>query len=151
MLPADLKPEKFTGYPPEARKLAVNNVSALQRLPLTFLPSLLREMIDYDFKFPVERRAVERELATIASLSSEQLKDWFQGFVQIRLSSQLENLDWINAPAQFVEQLSAISGALINSMRFAWQRWVTRTGCGLPHRPSHRRSRDSALRSSARE
>jgi len=137
MLPIDLKPEKFTGYPPEARKLAVNNVSALQRLPLTFLPSLLREMIDYDFKFPVERRAVERELATIASLSSEQLKDWFQGFVQIRLSSQLENLDWINAPAQFVEQLSAHlwSTHQLDAFRMAAVGYADRLRAAAPPEP----------------
>jgi hypothetical protein len=103
----DLKPEQFSGYPPEARKLVTNDLTALQRLPLSFLPSLLREVIDYDFKFPSERKAIERELANLSSLSAEQMKDWFQGFAQIRLSPQLEQFDWINSPAQFVEQLSA--------------------------------------------
>lgn len=107
MLPADLKPDKFNGYPPEARKLATNYIAALQRLPLSFLASLLREVIEYDFKFPVERKAVERELANLASLSPEQTKEWFQGFAQIRLTTQLENADWVNAPAQYVEQFSA--------------------------------------------
>ena len=107
MLPSDLKPEQFNGYPPEARKLVTGYVAALQRLPLTFLPSLLREVIEFDFKFPAERRALEKELANLNSLSAEQIKDWFQGFAQIRLSSQLEHSDWVNAPAQFVEQLSS--------------------------------------------
>jgi len=107
MLPSDLKPALFNGYPPEARRLVTNELAALQRLPLSFLPSLLREVIDYDFKFPAERRALERELANLSSLSPEQIKDWFQGFAQIHLSSGLEQLDWVNAPAQFVEQLSA--------------------------------------------
>jgi hypothetical protein len=107
MQPLDLKPEQFSGYPPEARKLAANYIGSLRRLPLSFLPSLLREIIEYDFKFPIERAAVEKELANLASLSPERLNDWFQGFAQIHLSSQLENSDWINAPAQFVEQLSA--------------------------------------------
>jgi hypothetical protein len=107
MLPSDLKPEQFSGYPPEARKLVTGYVAALQRLPLSFLPSLLREVIEYDFKFPAERRALEKELANLNSLSVEQTKDWLQGFAQIRLSSQLEHSDWVNAPAQFVEQLSS--------------------------------------------
>jgi len=107
MLPSDLKPEQFNGYSPEARKLVSSYVSALQRLPLSFLPSLLREVIEYDFKFPAERRALEKELANLNSLSSEQIKDWLRGFAQIRLSSQLENFDWVNAPGQFVEQLSS--------------------------------------------
>jgi hypothetical protein len=107
MLPSDLKPEQFIGYPPDARKLVTGYVAALQRLPLSFLPSLLREVIEYDFKFPAERRALEKELANLNSLSAEKIKDWFQGFAQIRLSSQLEHSDWVNAPGQFVEQLSS--------------------------------------------
>src|SRR4029077_17583726 len=34
-------------------------------------------------------------------------REWFQGFGQITISSQLGQFDWVNAPAQFVEQLSA--------------------------------------------
>jgi hypothetical protein len=103
----DLKPEQFAGYPPEARKLVTEYLVALRRLPLSFLPSLLREVIDYDYKFPAERKALEKELANLSSLSAEQTKEWFQGFAQIRISSQLEQFDWVNAPAQFVEQLSS--------------------------------------------
>ncbi|MGH9547575.1 MAG: hypothetical protein ACRD23_20380 [Terriglobales bacterium] len=107
MLPSDLKPEQFKDYPPEARKLVTDYVGALQRLPLTFVPSLLREVIDYDFKFPAERSAIVRELASLNSLSAPQVKEWFRGFDQISQSSKLEKLDWVNSPAQFVEQLSA--------------------------------------------
>jgi hypothetical protein len=107
MLPTDLKPEQFKGYPPEAQKLVTGCVAALQQLPLTFVPSLLREVIDYDFKFPPERKAIEKELANLNSLSPPQLKEWFQGFAQITQSPKLESVDWVNSPALFVEQLSA--------------------------------------------
>jgi hypothetical protein len=107
MLPHDLKPEQFSRYPPEARKLVINYLSALQRLPLSFLPSVLREAIEYDYKFPQERKALEGELANLNSLSAEQFKEWLQGFMQIELSATLENFDWVNLPAQFVEQLSS--------------------------------------------
>src|SRR5258708_36453152 len=103
MLPTDLKPERFNSYPPEARKLVTSNIATLQRLPLSFLPSLLREAIDYDFKFPAERKALEKELAKLSSLPAAQFNDWFQGFAKIHLSPELENFDWIGAPAQFVE------------------------------------------------
>lgn len=103
----DLKPEQFGNYPPQAQKLASRYVDALRRLPLSLLPSLLREIIDYDFRFPAERTAVERELAYLGSLSPQQSGELFRGFFAIRISSQLESMDWINAPAQFVEQLSA--------------------------------------------
>ena len=107
MLPSDLKPEHFKDYPPEARKLVTDYVGALQRLPLTFVASLLREVIDYDFKFPPERKAIEKELANLNALSAEQVREWFQGFAQITESPKLESFDWVNSPAQFVEQLSA--------------------------------------------
>jgi hypothetical protein len=108
MLPADLKPEQFSAYPPEARTLAVNYLDTFQRLPLSFLPNLLREVIEYDFKFPAERKALERELANLHSLSAEETKIWFHTFAQIKISSKLEQTDWVNSPAQFVEQLSAL-------------------------------------------
>src|SRR6266513_5642180 len=101
MLPRDLKSDLFNGYPPEARKLVTHSLAVLQDLPLSFVPSLLREAIDYDFRFPAERKGLERELATLESLSAEQTKEWFQAFTQISISSQLEAVDWVNAPAQF--------------------------------------------------
>jgi len=107
MFPGDLKPEQFRDYPPLARALVTANLASLSRLPLSFLPSLLREAIDYDFKFPAERKALEKEIANLNSLSPEQFKQWFGGFEQIHLSQKLEHFYWINSPCQFVEQLSA--------------------------------------------
>jgi hypothetical protein len=107
MLPGNLQAENFAGYLPQARKLAVDNLGVLRQLPISFVPNLLKEIIDYDFKFPAERAASGRELATLSSLSQAQIKEWFQGFSQLSLSSNLEKLDWINQPAQFVEQQSA--------------------------------------------
>jgi hypothetical protein len=107
MLPRDLKPELFKDYPPEARQLVTEYVTTLQRLPLSFLPSLLREVIEYDFRFPAERKAVEKELANLSSLTADQAKVWFEDFTKIQLTSSLEGVDWVNLPAQFVEQLSA--------------------------------------------
>ncbi len=107
MLPRDLKSLDFGSYPPEARKLVTSYLSTLQQLPLSFLPGLLRELIDYDYKFPAERTAREKELANLSGLSRDQLKDWFRAFDDIRLSPQLEAFEWVKGPAQFVEQLSA--------------------------------------------
>ena len=107
MQPRDLQADQFAAYPPEARKLAVKNVKAFQQLPISFLPGLLREVIEYDFKFPAERIAIDKELANINSLSSAQRIEWFQGFANLTLSSTLDHLDWVNHPAQFVEQESA--------------------------------------------
>ena len=107
MLPSNLQPDHFAAYPPEARRLAVANVAVLRSLPLSFLPSLLRELIEYDYKFPAERSAITNELTTLNSLSPAQLKQWFQDFSRLTLSQKLEQLDWVNSPARFVEQESA--------------------------------------------
>ena len=106
MLPSDLKSEQFNRYPPLARKLVTDNLRVLRTLPLSFVPNLLREIIDYDVKFPAERKALERELAALNSLTAEQVEDWFRAFTKISLSSKLELSDWVHSPAQFVEQLS---------------------------------------------
>ena len=107
MLPRDLTAAQFAAYPPEARKLALAHLAAFRQLPLSFAPSLLREVIDYDFKFPAERAAIDRELGNLSSLSPAQFQDWFRAFSQFSISSKLEQFDWVNQPGQYVEQLSA--------------------------------------------
>jgi hypothetical protein len=107
MLPSELKPEQFNGYPPQARKIVTENLPALRLMPLCVLPTLLREAIEYDYKFPAERRSLERELANLRSLTPEQRQQWFASFEKIQLTAALEKFDWINSPGQFVEQLSA--------------------------------------------
>jgi len=107
MLPSELKTEQFISYPPLARKLATENLATLRKLPLSFLPSLLREVIEYDYKFPAERRSLDRELSNLASLPAAQWEEWLGQFEQIKMSAALEKFDWVNSPAQFVEQLSS--------------------------------------------
>jgi hypothetical protein len=107
MLPNQLKAEQFSAYPPNAKNLATRNLTVFRELPLSFLPGLLRELIDYDYRFPAERRALEKELANLSQLSTDERAQWLQGFAKITLSPKLEHSDWVNSPAQFVEQLSA--------------------------------------------
>jgi hypothetical protein len=107
MLPADLKPEQFSGYPTEARKVVLDFLPTLRQLPLIFVPSLLREIINYDLKFPAERNAINKELAYLRSLSAEELRSRLDELAQIRLSANLERVDWVDFPGQFLEQLSA--------------------------------------------
>lgn len=107
MLPSELQPEQFASYPPEAKALAVAHIAALRQLPIGFVPSLLREVIDYDFKFPIERLAIDKELTTLSSLSPAEIHTWFGAFEQLTVPPKLQQFDWINLPAQFTEQLSA--------------------------------------------
>ncbi|AXC11284.1 hypothetical protein ACPOL_1948 [Acidisarcina polymorpha] len=107
MLPSELKAEQFAGYPPEARMLVISHLDAIRQLPLSIAPSLLRELVEYDFKFPAERAAIDGELTNLSSLSRAQMQEWFGAFSSFSLSPNLQRFDWINQPAQFVEQLSA--------------------------------------------
>ena len=137
MLPRNLQPENFTAYPPEARKLVLDYIAAIRQLSITFLPSLLREVIEYDFKFPAERAAIDRELSTIAALSPSQAKEWFQPFQSISITSKLENFDWINSPAQFIEQQSAYlwSTHQLDAFRKAATDYGNRLQAAIPPQP----------------
>jgi hypothetical protein len=137
MLPADLKPDQFSGYPAEAKKLAIEYLYSFRRLPLSFLPSLLREVIEFDFKFPAERKALEKELASLRALSTEDAKDWFRSFAEIQISLKLEQFDWVNSPAQFVEQLSAHLWTThqMDTFRSAALRYADRLRSAVPPEP----------------
>jgi hypothetical protein len=105
--PRQLAAEQFSEYPPQARQIAASHIELLRNLPLAFLPLLLRELIAYDWKFPAERSELDNQLAFLSSMSSPQLTGAMAPFADLRLSNELEKVDWVNQPAQFSEQLTA--------------------------------------------
>ena len=107
MLPSNLTSNDFANYPPKARSLAASHLQVLRQLPLSFVPSLLRQWIDYDSMFPVESASFDKELALLSGLNPDQLQVWFQLFAKVQLTPSQEKLNWVGQPAQFVEQLSA--------------------------------------------
>ena len=137
MVPHSLQPGNFTAYPPEAKRLVLDHIKSLRQLPLAFLPNLLREVIEYDFKFPTERATIDKELSTIAALSSSQAKEWFQPFESISIASKLEDFDWVNSPAQFIEQLSAYlwSSHQLDAFRKAATDYNARLHAAIPQPP----------------
>lgn len=107
MQPRDITVGSFAAYPPQGRSLAVAHLDTLRQLPLALLPSVLREIVQYDYLFPVERSTIEKQLSALAAMNQQQLSNCVHGFEQISLSHDLENFDWVNHPAQFLEQQSA--------------------------------------------
>ena len=107
MLPGQLTAASFAAYPEEARRLAAAHVELLKKLPLGFLPLLLRELIVYDWKFPAERRELDGQFAYLEAFDGAGLAKAMAPFAQLRLAPSLERLDWVNAPALFAEQLTA--------------------------------------------
>jgi hypothetical protein len=107
MTPAQLTAEHFASYPPLARQVATRRLEILRRLPLSFVPLLLREVIAYDWKFPAEREEVDAQFTYMSSLAQEQIRQVMAGFERLTLSPELEHVDWVRSPSQFSERLSA--------------------------------------------
>ncbi len=82
-------------------------MALFRQLPLSFLPGLLHELVEYDERFPIERTRMDEELSILRTLSASQLATRFQDFAALKLSAKLEHTDWFAKPAQFLEQESA--------------------------------------------
>ncbi len=132
MLPPALQPEQFAQYPPRARQLAVDHLDLLRRLPLAFVPLLLREVIAYDWKFPVERRELDNQVLYLA-----EKQDTLKPFAALKLSAELERANWVNEPAQFSEQLTAHLWAThqIDQFRAAAVEYVHQLNLAKPQPP----------------
>ena len=142
MLPAALTPDAFKGYQPEARRLATERIELLKRMPLAFAPLLLREVIVYDWKFPAERRDIDRQFDYLARLDSAGFDSFLAPFARIRLTPALEAVDWVNSPAGFSEQLTAHLWATrqIDAFTAAAVDYVAKTAASPPDAapPTHR-------------
>jgi hypothetical protein len=140
MLPQQLSPASFAGYPPEARQLATRQIPLLQRLPLVFLPLLLRELIVYDWKFPAERADLDRQFAYLTALSNSGFQTAMSDFTRLKIAPSLEQTDWVNNPAVFSEQLSAHlwSTHQIDTFRAAAVDYVRKSSAAETAPPIHR-------------
>lgn len=133
-MPGDLQPGQFQAYPPEARQLAVTNITLLRQLPPVFAPLLLKEIIVYDWKFPAERQELDRQLAYLRSLAPEDFERLLEGFSRIRISPELQNRDWVDQPGRFGEDLAAYLWAThqIDAFRAASETYVQKLDAARP-------------------
>jgi hypothetical protein len=135
LTPKDLKAEHFAKYPPEARQLATDHVALLKALPLSFLPLLLREVIQYDWKFPIERRDLKRQLSYLESLPDDERSRILADFAVLKLSTSLSQMDWVDSPLRFSEQLTSFlwTSRQIDSFRAAAVAYVEKVDAAVPH------------------
>jgi hypothetical protein len=142
MLPDQLTPESFAGYPPQARELAIRQIAILRRLPLAFVPLLLRELIVYDWKFPAERVDLDRQFKYLGSLEPGPFRTTMSAFAELKVTRELEKVDWVNSPAIFSEQFSAHlwSTHQIDAFRAAAVDYVRKSSASAPDppMPAHR-------------
>jgi len=134
MLPRDLTADHFRTYPPQARNLATRHLALLRKLPIGFVPLLVREMIDYDWKFPAERAEIDGQLSFLSSLPGDQLSHLVAPFAALRLPPEIERLDWAAAPNQFSERLTAHLWATqqIDSFRAASVEYIEKVHAAVP-------------------
>jgi hypothetical protein len=134
MLPNQLSADHFASYPPQARQLAEAHLALLRDLPLAFIAPLLQELIAYDWKFPAERRDLDTQLAYLSSLAEPQRRQAMAPFDRLRLSPELEKLDWPSSPARFVEDFTAHLWAThqIDAFRSAAQQYMQQATAAAP-------------------
>jgi hypothetical protein len=132
--PSQLTAESFKTYPPKARALAAANLALLQSLPIGFTPFLLREIIVYDWKFPYEKGELTGQLEYLTKLWAQQRKREMEPFASLQLNDKLEDFDWVNQPAQFLELLSAHLWATqqMDGFRGASENYVSKFNGTLP-------------------
>ena len=142
MTPVRLQPGNFSGYPPQARELVVRHIDLLRRLPLGFVPLLLREVIAYDYKFPAERRELDQQFSYLNAMNSQQLQQAMRPFAELRIAPEVERLDWVGVPVDFSEQLTAHlwNTHQIDVFRAAAVEYVTKWNASRPKEklPTHR-------------
>ncbi len=102
-----LRPDRFQGYPPLARELAVSRLPILQELPEPFVPFLLKEIIGLDWRFPSERAEIASQLTYLTTLSAPERDLELSTFTNLKLSPELQQFNWVDHPQQYVEKLSA--------------------------------------------
>ena len=107
MDPQSLSKQNFLSYAPLAQSVACDHLELLRDLPLVLCAVLLREIIDFDTRFPRERETIEARLAYLASLSREERHQLTKGFEELHLSDELLGSNWVDAPQRFEEDLSA--------------------------------------------
>jgi len=126
----------------EARQLAVKQIELLKRLPLAFVPLLLRELIVYDWKFPAERQNLDRQFAYLGALTEGPFQAMMSAFAQLKLARELEQTDWVGSPGVFSEQLTAHLWATrqIDAFRAAAIDYVQKISASVPDPapPTHR-------------
>jgi hypothetical protein len=134
MIPGELNSDCFRRYPPQGRDLATKHLALLRQLPLVFLPILLREVIEYDWKFPVERADLDNQFAYLNSLNMDQLKAAMSAFARFTPPTQLEKSDLVNQPGEFEQRLTAWlwSTRQMDAFQAVAQQYAGRLRAGRP-------------------
>jgi hypothetical protein len=102
MRPEDLRERDFGGYPPLARKFAIEYLATLQRMQLSLLPAILRDLRELDWKFPPEESEILLRLEFCRTSESQ-----MELFKAIVVPDALAKLPWVSEPQDFLEKFTS--------------------------------------------
>ena len=121
MNPEALNDRSFDSYLPQARGIAIEYLADLKELPVPVLVSFLDQIAVWDWKFPAEKSDLRAQLSALGRLPTAELRRLTEPFAKIVLPREIAKLDWLNAPALFLEHLTAYlwSSKQIDSYRAA--------------------------------
>ncbi len=127
----------FRDYPPEARRVATSHIELLRKLPAAFTPLLLQQIQAYDWRFPAERRDIDRQLTFLKSLAEPARRRLFTGFEQLELPARLLDAKWLSSPVEFSEQLShhLWTTGQIDAFHEASETYLKAVFAALPNQP----------------
>lgn len=136
-MPLPIQVNHFKDYPPEARRVATSHIELLRKLPAAFAPLLLQQVQAYDWRFPAERRDIDRQLTFLKSLSEADRRRLFTGFEQLKLPARLIEVKWASSPVEFSEQLSNYlwNTGQIDAFHEASSTYLKAVFAALPNQP----------------
>ena len=92
----------FSGYLPQGREIALSHLAALQHAPLPLLAVILRDLREYDWRFPIEQEEIARRIEFLQTNPTS-----FAAFDRISLPPELESRNYAEEPQQFLAELTA--------------------------------------------
>lgn len=95
----------FAHYPPQGKKVAVEHLPLLRQLPPAFAVSLLREIANYDWRFPAEQHDIDMQLRYLGAMTPPQLEAAMSAFAA--LPSPFGKESWASSPIESSEKLTA--------------------------------------------
>jgi hypothetical protein len=132
-----LNNDDFSSYPPEGRHLAISRLAALRGIPVALLPVFLVELKDYDWKFPIEQRAIVTRLKFVEANPSALIS-----FRSVRIPADLDRPENVRDPERFLAETTAYlwSSLQMDAYRKAADQFVALYEASVkPQAPAHPR------------
>jgi hypothetical protein len=107
----ELNPTDLSFYPPQARQLALDNITALRRLPPILCAPLLKQIREFDWLLPAERSDLDAQIRWLNTADKNRVDAVIATFQPLPITKTVMELPWAAEPNPFIEKLTADLGA----------------------------------------